>query len=925
MIYRSGNFSLDTQSFAFTRDGQSIAIEPQVFDLLVYLMDNRDRVIGRDELLEQLWNGRIVTDNALNGRLKIARKAIGDDGRQQRMIKTVPRRGYQFIADVEIDSPVAREPVTPAPRSEGASSRPSIAVLPFEYVGGDPDREYLADGLSQEITANLCHYRDLLVINRESTMLIDGGDKDLAKLAAVLGVDYLACGTVRQFDGRVRVSIRLLNTENFETIWADHFDDDLAGLFEIEDRVASSIASVLVRHIEHRAHRRALRKRPENMTAYDCTMRGKKHMDSWDPELTAESRLHFERAISLDPEYAPARAYLAFTYCIEAEVPWGMDRDAAVARAFDHAEKAVRFDEFDSDAHVAMGWVFQLQRKFELAESQLDRAIACNPNLYGAYCVKGWVLAVCGRAAEAEQCEANAIRLNPLAPDGCLVTIVLAKYLQRDYVAALQVFSRIKENFIDAIAMQAACLAQLGRVREAKDAAEKALSQNRDYIRQGDWIRGWAFRNPEDFEHVLDGFYKSGLLPDPSTLTDNPSLAVLRFANLSADPEQKYFSDGLAANICARLSRFRSLRVHSAIEFDTREKSSLQLAAELGVVYLLKGTVQREGEQVRIFVELLDGRSNEIAWSETFDRAGGSVMDIQDDVARAVAGSLWSSRGSLRAAERARTFRKITEDFNAFDYILKGQYHKEKYSAEGLSEAHRCFARAVEIDPDCAEALGWDAWVHICDMVMGYTDDPEHSLSEAFEKARRAIEIDPDSEMGHWALADALITQGNYEMGLAQYDKAIEINPNNPDIIVTKGTELAMCGRHDEGLRLIEEGIAFNRHPPEWYAWHLGIAQFCAGHFEQAITAFNRMNQHNKDTHSYLAACYGLLDKMESASQHVAELMRLDEAINPGRIVDLHDNLPNDVLQNLADGLDAAFHFAAFPEYPKLVEASHRP
>ena len=925
MIYRSGNFSLDTQSFALTRDDQPVAIEPQVFDLLVYLMDNRDRVVGRDELLDQLWNGRIVTDNALNGRLKIARKAIGDDGRQQRLIKTVPRRGYQFIADVEIESPAHRFAAEPPNEPRQQSDKPSIAVLPLDYAGGDPNREYLADGLSQEITANLCRYRDLLVINRESTMRIDGHSHDLTQLAADLGVEYLACGSVRQFDGRVRASIRLLETRDLETLWADHFDNDLDDLFDIEDRVASSIASILVRRIEDRAHRQALRKRPESMTAYDRVMRAKKNMDSWDRDLTAESRAHLEQALAIDPEYAPAHAYLAWTFCIEAESPWGMSRDAALARALDHAEQAIRFDDFDSDAHIALGWVYSMQGKYELAETETDRAIACNPNAFGGYCVKGWVKAMCGQTEEAAQCEATAIRLNPLAPDGCLVTVVLAKYLERDYGTALEMLSRIKQSYIDSRVMRAACFAQLGREREARDAAAEALAHDGEYIRRGDWMQCWKFTNPDDLRHLLDGFYKSGLLPDPAAPTDKPSLAVLRFANLTADPKQKYFSDGLAANICARLSRFRSLRVHSAIEFDTRDKPSLQLAAELGVAYLLKGTVQREGERVRIFVELLDGRSNEIAWSETFDREGGTVMDIQDDVARAVAGSLWSSRGSLRAAERARTFRKITENFNAYDFILKGQYHKEKYSAEGLAEAHRCFTRAVELDPDCAEALGWDAWVHICDMVLGYTDDPERSLADAFEKSCRAIEIDPDSEMGHWALAGALVYRGDYEAGFAQFDKAIEINPNNPDILVTKGTELAACGRHAEGLRLIEEGIAFNRHPPDWYAWHLGIARFCAGHFEQAVEAFNRMSQANKDTHSFLAACYGLLGNPESACRHVAELMRLDSTISRDSIIDLHDYLSTDVLRNLADGLEIAFQSVAQPQYPKLVESSRRP
>ena len=217
----------------------------------------------------------------------------------------------------------------------------------------------------------------------------------------------------------------------------------------------------------------------------------------------------------------------------------------------------------------------------------------------------------------------------------------------------------------------------------------------------------------------------------PASKSEKPSIAVLRFNNLSNDPEQAYFSDGMATNICSRLSRIRSLQVKSGIEYDLSKTTLADVALELEVKYVLSGSVQREADHVRVFVELTEGASGDIKWSEHFDRRGKHVIDIQDEIAQEIIGTLWSNRGTIREAERDNLARKPTSDFNAFDYILKGISYKEQYKAETLAKAHACFDKAIELDPDSAEAWGWKAWVYLIEPWLDSASHGEESLNQA--------------------------------------------------------------------------------------------------------------------------------------------------------------------------------------------------
>jgi TolB-like protein/Tfp pilus assembly protein PilF len=519
LVFQFNQITLDTVQYRLCLSGKLVSVEPQVFDLLVYLVENRERVVSRDELLENLWKGKVVTDAALGVRLKDVRKAVGDSGAKQSVIKTVHGRGYQFIADVSESN---GNDTTPSKFTESShetllrTDKPSIAVLPFHNLSNDPEQDYFSEGITEDIIANLCRYRELFVIDHHSTFTYGNDCLDTALIANELGVEYVAKGNIRRLGEQIRVSTQLIEAKTGKAVWAERIDRKLDDIFALEDEVTARIATSLVSHIEDEIRERATLKHPENMTAFDCVMRARRQSQSYDRDQNAWARGLLEHAIELDPEYAAAYAHLARSYCVEADTEWCKSREEALEQALIYAQKAVELDEFDFDTHSAMGKTCLALNKFDLAEAHLDRAIECNPNAYGAFCAKSWVLALSGRASEVQVCGTTALNLNPLAPDECLLSMIVGNYSERKYDTALEMLSRVRQPDANSEAWRAACLAQAGHDDEAQKAAEKVIEMGGDFIRHEDWLRIWTFKDSADLEHFIEGLYKAGVLLKPS-------------------------------------------------------------------------------------------------------------------------------------------------------------------------------------------------------------------------------------------------------------------------------------------------------------------------------------------------------------------------------------------------------------------------
>ena len=515
MIYKFDQVLLDTEQFRLSLSGEPVPIEPQVFDLLVYLIANRNRVIPRDELLDNLWKGKIVTDATLGVRLKDVRKAIGDSGDRQAYIKTIRGRGYQFVGEVDESPTETAETTTQAGATEANAPspyQPSVVVLPLTNQGRNSDDDYFVDSLTDDITVNLSHYRELLVIDHHSAIADRGDSINDEQFALAMDVEYLVRGSVRHFGEQIKVSIQLVEAATGRSLWAAQMDRQLDELFTLEDEIVARIVSSLASMIESESSARATRKPPNSMTAYDFVSKAKQSISSYHPEKNAAARDLLIQAIELDPEFPTAYAYLSWSCAAEAESHWCTDQQKTLDRAIDYAQQALSLDEFDSNAHTGMAWALMYQKKFELSEIHVDRAIECNPNNYHAYCIKTFLLAFTGRTSDVTACGAMTLKRNPLAPDDCLMAMVISRYLSGEYEAALEMLDRIRAPGEASETMRAICLAQLGRDEDALPAAARAHSYS-DGISQGqEWLLLSPFKHPEDLQNLVEGLKKAGML-----------------------------------------------------------------------------------------------------------------------------------------------------------------------------------------------------------------------------------------------------------------------------------------------------------------------------------------------------------------------------------------------------------------------------
>jgi TolB-like protein len=303
---RFGDVEIDLAAFELRRGGVLQDVEPQVFELVSYLARNPGRLVSKDELIEAIWKGRIVSDAAVASRIKSARRAIGDDGEQQKWIKTVHGRGVRFVGEVAHDT----APDLAAAESTG---RPAIAILPFETLGG-ADESFFADGVAEEITAALSRMRSLIVIARSSTQRYRGRPVDLAEVARELSVRYVVLGSVRRADGTVRINARLVEAATGAQIWASHYDGKLEDVFALEDRITGEVIAAIAPTIRSVEIERARRKRPDSLEAYDYIMRALPQVWALTREGGVEALALTRRAIALEPTYALAHALGAWCH-----------------------------------------------------------------------------------------------------------------------------------------------------------------------------------------------------------------------------------------------------------------------------------------------------------------------------------------------------------------------------------------------------------------------------------------------------------------------------------------------------------------------------------------------------------------------------------------------------------------------------------
>ena len=525
MIFLFEDYAFDTDRRELRHGGAAVSVEPQVFDLLAYLIKNRERVASRDDLVAAIWGGRIVSESTLATRINAARGAIGDSGAEQRLIKTLARKGLRFVGDVreetepeEIAPIGAGHPAARKPKLElSLPDKPSIAVLPFANLSGDPQQDYFSDGITEDIITELSRFSELLVIARNSTFQFKGKAADIRQVGRERGARYVLEGSVRRSGCRIRITAQLIDAMTGANRWAERYDRELHDGFAVQDEVARAIVAILAALVNRAEIDRALLKPPAAWEAYEYYLRGAEAYSLHSTRRTTASlygaRRLLEQSLAIDPDYARACAMLSETYVYGYVEP--LDRDyvnpAALDRALELAEAAVNLDARLPQAHAQLGHVLVFKRRHDAAIAAFERAFALNPNFIDNRFA--FALSCAGEHARAiEVLEAN-IRLDPFQPViFSLGAMGMANYMLKRYdaVRLLRECASRLPNLQACHVFLASAYAQSGQLEEAGAAAAEVLRINPNFT-----IERWrclaVYRNPEDAEHRIDGLRKAGL------------------------------------------------------------------------------------------------------------------------------------------------------------------------------------------------------------------------------------------------------------------------------------------------------------------------------------------------------------------------------------------------------------------------------
>jgi TolB-like protein/Tfp pilus assembly protein PilF len=516
MIVSFDDCEIDVERRELRRANGPVHVEPQVFDLIHYLVENRDRVVTKDDLIASIWGGRIVSDSTLTSRINAARKALGDSGEGQKLIRTIARKGLRFVGTV-VPQPRAAAPADARPTPRPAAphpERPTIAVLPFTNMSGDPEQEYFSDGISEDIITALSKLRWFFVIARNSSFIYKGKSVHLKQIGEELGVAYVVEGSVRKSGERVRITVQLNDVATGSHIWAERYDRDLADVFAVQDEITEAIVAAIEPQLYAAESFRAERKPPDSLDAWDLVMRALSHYWRVTRQDNVVAQALLEKAIAIDPNYGQALGVLATSYLFGAHMGWA-DIEASLPVAKRAALAATAADSEDPWAHNALACVYMFERQFEESLAEFEVALRLNPNFSLAQGYHGLALSYCGRVEEAIEAAKRALRLSPRDPFAAIFygIAAYAKFVGRNYAEAMRLSRaaiRQRGDFVGGHRVLTAAAAMAGEADIAA-AALQELRRAQPNISLA-WIESeMPIGSDAERAHYVEAFRRAGL------------------------------------------------------------------------------------------------------------------------------------------------------------------------------------------------------------------------------------------------------------------------------------------------------------------------------------------------------------------------------------------------------------------------------
>ncbi|HET7729401.1 MAG TPA: winged helix-turn-helix domain-containing protein [Usitatibacter sp.] len=517
MRYAFDGHLLDLDRRELRRGDACVAVEPQVLDLLAHLLRNRERVVSRDELIATVWAGRIVSDSALASRINAARRAVGDSGQAQRLIRTYSRKGVRFVGEVRDDpGPGHGRVAEKASPPLAARGKPCLAVLPFANLSADPEQDYFSDGITEDIITELSRNRALLVVARNSAFAFRSGGVDVREIGRALGADYVVEGSVRRSGVSIRVTVQLAETVTGLQLWAERYDRGIDDIFEVQDQITSTIAARLEPEVDIAEQQRAARKPRHAFDAWDFFHLGSRAFYRSSAAANREAQQLFRRAIELDPELAQAYGFLSYAIVLSM-IYFDAAPDAALLdEAVSIARKGVELDERDAMVRFMYGRALLARGSYGESLAVLEAAREMNPSLAVIHCGLGDSLAYEGRIAEAIPHFHTAITLSPHDPFrwAFLSYRALAHLFARQFEEAAewaQQATRIPNCHYWGFAHRVSALGHLERKRELEHALRELRDANPAFSQAVARQRLFYVKRKEQVSLYLEGLRKAGV------------------------------------------------------------------------------------------------------------------------------------------------------------------------------------------------------------------------------------------------------------------------------------------------------------------------------------------------------------------------------------------------------------------------------
>lgn len=502
--------SLSFESFRFEpatgrlwRDDREIRLTLKAAAVLGVLVTHAGETVTKEALLAAVWKDTIVSDDSLISCIQELRKALGDDPKAPRFIETRHRRGYRFVPPVEATASEQR-------------GRPNIAVLPFENSSGDPERDYLADGITQEIITTLSKHRTLLVIARGPSFAFKGHREDVGSVGANLGADFIVKGSVSAQDRRVRIRVQLIEVQTGEYVWADQYDRELNDILQLQEEITSTISSRIEPEVGSAERSRAARKSESALRAWDLYHLGMRHFYKSSAADNLEAQKYFRRAIELDPTLAQAHAWLSYAEVLEMIYFDAHPDEKRLNDAIATARKAIELDDRDAMTHFTCGRALLARKDYEGAMAELHSAVELNPNMAVGYCGLADSLAYEGRFAEAIPFFEKAIQLSPHDPQRWAYYSYrsLAHLLAGEFDLAVewaQKAIRVPNSHYWPLAHRVSALGSLQRSAELPGAVAELLKRKPGFTCSFARERLFYIKNPEHLEGYLSGLRSAGI------------------------------------------------------------------------------------------------------------------------------------------------------------------------------------------------------------------------------------------------------------------------------------------------------------------------------------------------------------------------------------------------------------------------------